>query len=303
MNNILLINKEQGYTSQDVVSKVKKILNIKKAGHTGTLDPMATGVLPILLNDATKLSKYLIEHDKTYIATLKLGEKRDTGDEEGSVIYKKEVNAEIFSKEKDIYINIERALNSFLGETNQIPPIYSAIKVNGRKLYEYARDGEYVEIPERKITIYKINLIEVDEKNEEIIFEVSCSKGTYIRKLCEDIAEVLKTVGYMKRLSRTQVDKFFLENTITLTDLEKIKNEKNIEELLLTKECMLVPEKIFEYEKEIYLNVRKKELFLNGVKLTFDLEDGIYKIYSNNIFLGIGIVKDKLLKRDIIFNN
>ena len=144
MQGILIINKPQGYTSQDVVSKVKKILNIKKAGHTGTLDPLATGVLPIMLGNYTKLSKYLIEHDKIYLAKIKLGEKKDTGDEEGKTIEEKEVLENNLNKE-----NVEEILKKFLGRQKQIPPIYSAIKVNGKKLYEYAREGKKVEIPER----------------------------------------------------------------------------------------------------------------------------------------------------------
>lgn len=184
INGVIIVNKPKNFTSQDVVSKVKKVLNEKKAGHTGTLDPMATGVLPILVGNATKLSKYLIEHNKTYVAKIKLGQKTDTGDVEGTVIEEKPVT--------DISLDkVEKVLNSFIGKQKQIPPIYSAIKINGKKLYEYARNGENVEIPEREIEIYSIKLLQL---NEEIEFEVSCSKGTYIRTLCEDIAKALGTV-------------------------------------------------------------------------------------------------------------
>ncbi len=203
MNYILLINKEKGYTSQDVVSKVKKILNIKKAGHTGTLDPMATGVLPILLNNSTKLSKYLIEHDKTYVATIKLGEQTDTGDQDGKIIYNKEVPSEIYIKnDEGMYIKIEDILKSFWGKSKQKPPIYSAIKVNGKKLYEYARENKEVQVPEREIDIYKINLKKVEEAQNEITFEVSCSKGTYIRTLCEDISKKLGTVRIYEGINK-----------------------------------------------------------------------------------------------------
>lgn len=156
MQGILIINKPKGFTSQDVVSKVKKILNIKKAGHTGTLDPMATGVLPVLLGNYTKLSKYLIEHDKTYIAKLKLGKKKDTGDSEGKTIENKEVFSSCLEK-----VEIEKVLNSFFGKQKQIPPAYSAVKVNGKKLYEYAREGKKVEVLPREIEIYNINLINI----------------------------------------------------------------------------------------------------------------------------------------------
>lgn len=185
MNGVLIVNKPKGFTSQDVVSKVKKLLNEKKAGHTGTLDPLATGVLPVLIGSSTKLSKYLIEHNKTYVAKIKLGQKTDTGDSEGKVIEEKHIPSISVSE-------IEKVLNTFLGEQTQIPPMYSAIKVNGKKLYEYARSGENVEIAPRGIEIYSIELLNFEDG--QIEFEVSCSKGTYIRVLCEDIAKALGTV-------------------------------------------------------------------------------------------------------------
>lgn len=291
MQGIIIINKEKGYTSQDVVSKVKKILNIKKAGHTGTLDPMATGVLPVLLGNYTKLSKYLIEHDKKYIVTLKLGKKTDTGDSEGKVVETHDFILENLEEN-----NISGILRSFLGESEQIPPMYSAIKVNGKKLYEYAREGKEVALEPRKIIIYEINLIKINKENQEIEFEVMCSKGTYIRSLCEDIAKKFGTVGYMSNLKRTVVDKFKIEDSITLDELEVGKNDTEFIENHLIK-----METIFDNLQSIKLNNRKKELFLNGVMLTFDLEDGLYNIYDlNSIYLGTGTVKNKLLKRDII---
>ena len=187
MNGIIIINKPAGFTSQQVVSKVKKILNIKKAGHTGTLDPLATGVLPILLGDCTKISKYLIEHDKKYIAKIKFGEKRDTGDLEGNVI-------EISNKKVEDEVAIETILKNFIGKQEQIPPKYSAIKINGKKLYEYARRGEEIEIPKREIEIYELNLLNFDRENQILEIEIFCSKGTYIRTLCEDISQKLGTV-------------------------------------------------------------------------------------------------------------
>lgn len=184
MDGVLIINKPKGFSSHDVVNVARKALNTRKIGHTGTLDPNATGVLPILVGTATKISKYLIEHDKTYIATIKLGEKTDTGDIEGNIIGQDE-NCPYFS-----YEEVRDVLKTFLGKQKQIPPIYSAIKVNGKKAYEYARSGQAVELEARDIEIYKIELINVQEK--EITFEVSCSKGTYIRTLCEDIAKKMR---------------------------------------------------------------------------------------------------------------
>ena len=286
MQGILIINKPQGYTSQDVVSKVKKILNIKKAGHTGTLDPMATGVLPVLLGEYTKLSKYLIEHDKTYVAKLKLGVKTTTGDIEGEVTESKEFDKCILEKS-----NVEKVLNSFIGKQKQMPPMYSAIKVNGKKLYEYAREGKTIEVEPRDIELYDVKLISIVK--DEIEFEVSCSKGTYIRVVCEDIAKALGTIGTMSSLNRTVVDKFSIQDAITFEVLEEIKDSIDSK--------LIKMEDVFNEFPKLNLNKRKTELFLNGVMLTFEYDDGIYNVYDyESQYLGTGIVKDKLLKRDIV---
>ena len=284
MNGVIIVNKSKGYTSHDIVAKVKKITG-EKVGHTGTLDPLATGVLPLLIGKGTLCSKYLMNHDKTYKVVLKLGIKKSTGDEEGDIVQEKTVDKGILNQK-----NVKTVLESFLGEQEQIPPIYSAIKVNGKKLYEYARKGQQVEIEPRKITIYDIKLLKIDKASFEIQFEVSCSKGTYIRSLCEDIAKKMGTVGYMKKLQRTRVGTFTIEQSILLEDL----NKENVEKHIIT------IEKLFENLENIELNEKKLQLFLNGVKLSVDLKDGIYKIYSNEQFIGIGVVKDKLLKRDIV---
>lgn len=188
MDGILIVNKPEDFTSHDVVNIVRKILSVKKVGHTGTLDPKATGVLPILIGKATKLSKYLIEHDKEYIATIKLGEKTNTADLEGQVI-KKDLNLKDILRELNEE-KVRKVLNSFVGKQKQIPPIYSSIKINGKKAYEYARNGQKVKLEPRDIEIYEIELINL--KEDEIKFKVACSKGTYIRALCEDIAEKLR---------------------------------------------------------------------------------------------------------------
>lgn len=282
MDGVIIINKQKNFTSHDVVNVIRKKLNIKKVGHTGTLDPNATGVLPILVGKATKISKYLIEHDKTYIATIKLGEKTDTGDNEGQVIEEKLVPTDL--KKEDI----NNVLQSFLGKQKQVPPMYSAIKINGKKLYEYAREGKEVKLEAREIEIYKIQLLEY--KNSKIKFEVECSKGTYIRTLCEDIAKKLGTVGYMEKLQRTKVNNFKIGDSVLLDDITL----ENVEENLIK------IEEVFKEKDKIELDNKKLELFLNGVKLTYDLPKDIYRIYNNKQFIGIGIVENKLLKRDIV---
>ena len=259
----------------------------KKIGHTGTLDPMTTGVLPILVGNATKLSKYLIEHDKTYIAVVKLGVKTNTGDEKGKIIETKDVKKDVLEKEI-----IEDVLKSFIGKQKQIPPMYSAIKINGKKLYEYARNNEFVKIPARDIEVYEAKLLEINRNELEIKIELSVSKGTYIRKLCEDISEKLGTVGYMKELVRTRVDEYYLKDAL---DLEYIK--ENIENI--NNFCISI-EDIFNGDNKIILSKDKLKYFLNGVMLTQLYDDGIYRVYCDNAFIGIGVVKNKLLKRDVV---
>ena len=212
MDGILLINKPAGYTSHDIVGIVRKKLHTKKVGHCGTLDPDATGVLVVCVNKATKAIQFLMSDTKVYRATLSLGKSTDTYDASGKILEEKEVGQILKAQVIDV-------LNSFLGKSKQKPPIYSAIKVNGKKLYEYARNGEEVEIKERDIEIMMIELI--DFSNNEIVFDVKCSKGTYIRSLCVDIAQKLGYPGHMSHLERRQAGHFSIEDCITLEQLEK----------------------------------------------------------------------------------
>lgn len=291
MDGIIIINKTKGCTSHDIVYKIKKMLN-EKVGHTGTLDPMAEGVLPILVGKGTLASKYLINHDKKYIVELQLGTKTDTADGEGKIVKQQPVNKEILTTK-----NIEKILQSFVGKQEQIPPIYSAIKINGKKLYEYARKGQEIELKPRKIEIYNIKLINYSVEEKQIKFEVFCGKGTYIRSLCEDIAIKFGTVGYMKSLKRIQVGDFKIEDSITIDELNNIipKNELDKTKTIITLE------KLFEKIPSIRLDNRKLELFLNGVMLTQKQNEGVYKIYNQkDEFIGTGTIKDNLLKRDII---
>ncbi len=291
MDGIIVVNKPKGYTSHDVVNKVKKILG-EKVGHTGTLDPNATGVLPLLIGKGTKLSYYLIEHDKEYVATLQLGQKTDTADGEGKIIEEKEVEPSNLSK-----ANVEKILKSFEGKQSQIPPMYSAIKINGKKLYEYARKNETVELKSREIEIYEMSLVSILPQEKQICFRVKCSKGTYIRSLCEDIAKKLETVGYMKELQRTEVGNFHIQDSVTVEELEQNKKE-------CVEEHFITIERFFENKEHIILDEKNLQLFLNGVQLTYHLPDELYRIYGENEgFIGIGMVKNNILKREIIVEN
>ena len=294
MDGIILINKENNCTSNNVVNKIKHILN-EKTGHIGTLDPNATGLLPILVGKGTKLSQYLINHDKEYEVELKLGIKTDTADLEGKIIEEKEVADNLLEKEKVLDV-----LNGFIGKQKQVPPMYSAIKVNGKKLYEYARKNVQIELEAREIEIYEIKLGTINQKENTITFTVHCSKGTYIRSLCEDIAQRLGTIGYMKELNRTKVGIFNIENSISVEELEQNKNNpEELNKYIIPIERIFI--NIYGNNNCISLNDRKLGLFSNGVKLTYGLSEGLYRIYnSKGVFIGIGSVKDKTLKREIV---
>lgn len=283
MDGILLVNKNEGISSFGVCSKVKKKLGIKKVGHSGTLDPAASGVMTVLIGEGTKLSKYLVEHTKEYKACIKFGIKTDTADIEGNVIQEDKT----FSIEQNL---LKEALESLVGTIEQIPPMYSAIKVDGKKLYEYAREGKTVERKTREVEIFSISLDSINEKENEIEITVSCSKGTYIRTLCEQIAEKLGTVGYMKSLVRTKVDNYKIEECINLKDLD----DMSIEEI---ERKIISVEKVFENRPKIDMTEKGIELLKNGVMLTYKLEDGLYKIYQGNLFIGIRNHRKKLIKK------
>lgn len=210
MDGIILINKPAGMTSHDVVNKIRKLLHTKKVGHCGTLDPNATGVLVVCVNKATKVLQFLTSDSKEYIATLSLGTSTDSYDASGNVIEKKE-----YQKIDDA--KIIACIKSFIGKQEQKPPLYSAIKVNGKKLYEYARKGETVEVPTRTIKIDYLDVLMI--KDNLIKFKVGCSKGTYIRSLCFDIAAKLGYPGHMQDLIRTRSGKFVLDDCFTLEQI------------------------------------------------------------------------------------
>ena len=306
MDGILIVDKPIGKTSFDmktsfdIVRDVRQKYQIKKVGHIGTLDPMASGVLPVLVGNATKLSNILVEHDKEYIAVLKLGKSTDTGDSEGTItetdenylekigelqnslqiVEKKALQKNIGEIEKTECIR--KVLNLFLGDSFQIPPMYSAIKVNGKKLYELAREGKTIEREPRKINISEIELLEYREP-DEIKFRVVCSKGTYIRVLCEDIAKKMNTVGYMSSLRRTRVGNFRIE------DANKFIKMQDVFDIPI-----------------INVNEGEYKKIVNGVIIhNKKLQDytGFCNIYFGDKYIGICDVKNGDCKRKIFISD
>lgn len=228
MNGVINVYKEKGYTSHDVVARLRGILKQKKIGHTGTLDPEAEGVLPVCLGSATKLCDMLTDKRKEYIAEFLLGVTTDTQDMTGKLL--SEVKVDITCEEA------EQAIMSFLGEYEQLPPMYSACKVNGKRLYELAREGKEVERKPRKVTIYELELLSV--KLPEIKIRVLCSKGTYIRTLCHDIGAKLGCGGAMKSLLRTQVERFSLEGAKKLSEIEVLAKADRVSDIVVSVEEM-----------------------------------------------------------------
>jgi tRNA pseudouridine55 synthase len=259
---ILVVNKPKDFTSRDVVNKLTHIFHTKKIGHTGTLDPIATGVLACCIDEDTKLVEILTSDQKEYIATMKLGIETDTLDITGNTINTKEFNVN-----KELIIN---TLNSFLGETMQEVPLYSAIKINGKKLYEYAREGIEVELPKHKINIYEIELLEYN--NDLIKFRVLVSKGTYIRSLIRDIAHKLNTVGTMTDLIRTKQGDFRIEDSYTLEEIEN-GNYKTI-----TREEVLSYLESYDIDDKEYQSIKNGNLLPN--KYTNDI---VSLKYNNKI--------------------
>lgn len=241
MNGVIILNKPANITSRDVINQLTKILNTKKIGHTGTLDPIATGVLVICIGKYTKLCEVLTSTYKEYIATIKLGLKTDTLDITGNILNKEEIHN--LSE-----IQIINVLESFLGKSIQTTPIYSAVKINGKKLYEYAREGKEIELPKREIDIQKIELLSY--KKNEITFKTTVSKGTYIRALIDDICTKLNVIGTMSSLIRTKQGNFSLENAYTIEEIAK-KNYHllTLEEVLNDYEKINIDDNLFEKVK------------------------------------------------------
>lgn len=263
MNGIINVYKEKGFTSHDVVAKLRGILSFKKIGHTGTLDPDAVGVLPVCVGNATKVCDILTDRDKCYETVMQLGVITDTYDMSGEILSR----SEVVSTEAEIIA----AVNSFVGVYDQEPPMYSAIKINGQKLYDLARQGITVERKKRTVEIKSIQITEINMQMHTVKFTVECSKGTYIRSLCKDIGDKLGCGAAMAELKRTRVGRFKIENALTLGEIEKIVKEGKIDNILVA------PDTIFDYNK-IKLNETLEKLVLNGNKFRYEFEAGFPEV-------------------------
>lgn len=274
MHGVLVINKESGYTSRDVINVLNKKFNTKKMGHTGTLDPIATGVMVVCIGKYTKLVDMITSYDKEYVATIRLGIRTDTLDSTGEILEQNNV----LDVDNSILID---TLNSFLGTSMQEVPKYAAVKINGKKLYEYARDGEEVELPKREINISEIELLE--NKHGEIRFRVVVSKGTYIRSLIRDICGKLGVLGTMSSLTRTRQGHFTINDASTLQDVDNY-NYK-----------LLTLEDLFSYSY-YDLNDEEYKKISNGVPLHLDNGEPYYFLRYQNQVVGICELKNDVYK-------
>ena len=292
MNKIVNIIKPTGMTSHDVVSAVRKILNTKKVGHTGTLDPDASGVLPICIGKATKVSELILNKDKSYICELTLGITTDTYDSSGEILER--VDNFSFTKEE-----IEKAFDTQRGHIDQLPPMYSALKVNGKKLYELAREGKEVERKARPVTISKIKILQVNLEEQIFSMEVTCSKGTYIRTLCHDIGMKLGTGAAMENLIRTRVERFCIEDAITLDEIEHLAKEDSnqlakkmipIDRMFLQYPAMQIESGMAHYlangnqlyDKQLKPFIKDNEELQKTVEATRKEVQERYRIYDEN---------------------
>lgn len=276
INGIILVNKESGFSSNQVVGKLKYLLKANKAGHLGTLDVLGRGLLPITLGRGTKLFDYFLNKDKVYQTIFEFGFTTTTLDREGEITDKNNVEVSLEQ--------LQNVCQKFIGKQDQLPPIYSAKKINGKKAYELARAGKSVDLKPKQIEIYDLRVLKQIEKNK-FLLEVHCSSGTYIRSLCRDIASSLGTFGVMQDILRTKCGSFDIKESFTIEDIEQGKYK-------------IIPlDTVFDYEKLITYEADK---LLNGQLVKTDYQDGIYRIYTDNsLFLGIGNVKNKRLKLDM----
>ena len=276
MLGLILLNKPQGITSFGAVARIKRLSGEKRVGHTGTLDPMATGVLPILVGRATVLSQYLIEADKRYSATIRLGISTDSCDITGNVLSEKDVNVSAD--------DISKTLRNFKGKQMQIPPMFSAIKQNGVRMYELARKGESVDIPARQIEVFELQQTSNFE-NDTFDIDTTVSKGTYIRSLCRDIGESLGCGATLTRLQRTKTAGFCIDRCVDLDSL----TEENISDYILPADTVV------QYMPALSISEKQAIRFCNGGELDLGrikcdkfCHDELYRVYFNDKFLGLG---------------
>ena len=277
MNGIVIVDKPQGWTSQDVVSKLRGVFRTRRIGHGGTLDPMATGVLPVFVGRATRGVEFFEHADKTYEAVLQLGVTTDTEDTTGTVLEEKPVAV---SEEQFLAV-----LERFRGEIAQIPPMYSALKVNGQKLYDLARQGKEVERKSRKITIFRLECLSFDGASAKLL--VHCSKGTYIRTLCKDIGQALGCGGCMAALRRVQAGEYTIENAVSLETLVETENPQ---------QYLSAVDSLFAQYEKVILTVNQEKRCRNGNSFSVTIAEGTYRAYSQSgEFLMLAKVEDGMM--------
>lgn len=282
MFGFLNVYKPQGKTSHDVVAVLRRVTKIKQIGHTGTLDPFAEGVLPVCIGKATRLIEYLVD-DKAYVGTIQLGKSTTTYDVEGEV-----VNS---SDRKVSLEEIEAILPKFRGEIEQIPPIYSAIKVNGKKLYEYARKGEEVEIKPREVNIYKLEIVNFNQEKQTVDLHIECSKGTYIRSIAHDIGEALGCYGHLIKLVRIKAGKFEINKSIKLDELQTDEQ---------VKKNLIYPLEYLEYPQYV-LNEQECEKVSHGMSISISLENGKALLVFGGKLVAVADISDGKAKTEKVF--
>ncbi len=276
---ILCVNKPQEFTSFDVIAKLRGMTHTRKMGHAGTLDPMATGVLPIFLGNATKACDLIPVIDKRYRAGIRFGVTTDTQDIWGTVLKQSDVPVS--------RVELEAVLPDFQGEISQLPPMYSAVQINGKRLYDLARQGIEVERQPRRVTIYHLEILSYDEIGREAILDVRCSKGTYIRTLCHDLGSVLGCGAVMTSLVRTEAAGFTLENCLTLENISDLLEQNRFSEVLIP------VEQLFRELPAVHLSPVQTRMFTNGVRLDLkrvrhEADEGLHAVYDmNRTFLGL----------------
>ncbi len=293
MDGVIIVNKPWGKTSHDMVNFIRRTTGIKKVGHTGTLDPAATGVLPICIGNATKACEYLTAEDKGYKAQVVLGMTTDTLDAEGDVL----TEQPIADLTEEIIIN---TINLFIGEIEQIPPMFSAIKKDGKKLYELAREGISIDREKRKVKISQIDILSIDLENGIIEIDVKCSKGTYIRTLCEDIGIKLGCGAYMNKLERTKSGDFTIDESYTADEIKQLADEGRLCDI------MIKTKDLFLHIPVLRLNERKSQLVKYGVNIKYEglIENQEYRLFSpDGEFLSISeFQKGELVLKKAFWN-